>query len=152
MTWSYDIALVATKDQVRFLVGDTDTADQLTQDEEIVWALTEQGNVYGAASLVASTLATRFGRQVDKSVGDLKLKFGERAERYTKLSEELKKRVLGRSRLHTTGAESIASKRVDRQDTDLVDPFFTRNTHRSTRRSNRNDPGPDWWFEEDRTP
>lgn len=129
MTWTYDIALTETRDQVRFLVGDTDTADQMVQDEEINWAITSEGSVFASAALVAETLSGKFSSQVDKSVGDLKLKFGDRADRFATLAKTLRARVSLNVRFHTAGAESISSKDVDESDRDLVDPFFRRGMH-----------------------
>ena len=64
MAWSYDSNLSANKDKVRFLVQDTDTNDQLIQNEEINFALSETGNLYRAAAMVARSIALQLGRQL----------------------------------------------------------------------------------------
>lgn len=129
MTWSYDVALTQEKDQVRWLVGDTTISDQLVADEEIEWALDQEGGVFAAAALVAETLSNQFARVVDKQVGDLKIKTADRVKNYSQLADRLRRRVL----LNTSGlvmsAQSRAEKLEDVLDTDMVPPFFTREMH-----------------------
>lgn len=78
------------KDEVRFLVGDTDTADQLASDEEINYALATWLPVYGTkfwvAAAVAEQIAGKFARETSYSadgvsinLGELQQKFNERA-------------------------------------------------------------------------
>lgn len=137
MTWTYNTALTANKDKVRFLVGDTDQTDQLVQDEEIAFTLTSEGNVFSAAALVAETLSGKFSNAVDKSIGDLKLKLGQRSERFAELAKSLRRRVSLNVGFTTAGAESRSSKDVDEADFDLVGPFFTRDMHEAIPRLSR---------------
>lgn len=131
MTWTYDTGLTENRDRVRFLIGDTSQSNQLLQDEELDYALTSEGNLYAAAALAAESLSGQFSNSVDKSVGDLKLRFADRASRYSALAKVLRQRLLMNVGFATTGAESISSKDVDEADTDLVVPFFTRDMHES---------------------
>ena len=62
MAWSYETTDLGTAtasgrlNAVRLLVGDTDITDPQVQDEEILFALAQEGNnVYYAASWVAQT-------------------------------------------------------------------------------------------------
>lgn len=129
MTWDYDVALLEQKDQVRFLIGDTDASNPLVQNEEIEWALSEQGNVYAAAALVAQTLGGRFATTADKSVGDLKLKFSEQSRNFFELAKNLKMQVLSLSQVQSAGADVIATKEANEADTTLVEPKFTKDMH-----------------------
>lgn len=108
MAWTYDVSLL---DQdlhyVRFALGDTDTAWQLVQDEEIN---TELGNVtagqldqakhprakalFAAASL-SEALAAKFSRQVDESTADLKLTASQRKKHFIELAGQLRMRARG---------------------------------------------------------
>ena len=47
MTWSFDDSALASskKDQVRLMIGDTDTTDQLVSNEAIEFYLTARGGV-----------------------------------------------------------------------------------------------------------
>jgi hypothetical protein len=132
MTWSYDSALTLSKDQVRFLIGDTTQSDPLVQDEEINWALSVEGNVFSAAALVATTLASTFAGKVEKAVGDLKIRYGDQYNNYLVLAKQLRARVTLDARAMSAGAESVSDKEVDELNTGLVQPFFRRETHDST--------------------
>jgi len=94
MTWSYDTSLATDKDKVRFYIGDTDQTDQLLQDEEINFLLTETTNVLLAASRAAKAVAAKFSRQADKAVGDLRISLSQKAQAYTTLAADLEKRAL----------------------------------------------------------
>lgn len=79
---------VSARDKVRFLIGDTISADPHFQDEEISWLLSEWSNdVYDAARAAAETLAGRYAHKanVSRSVGDLSI-----SESYTEASNEFR--------------------------------------------------------------
>lgn len=88
MTWSYsgDPASSDT-DAVRFLVGDTDTNDQLVENEEIDYALSQSTTVYGAAALTCRAIAALFSRDVDTSLSGGEYSESQRAEHYRNLAE-----------------------------------------------------------------
>lgn len=94
MTWTYAVSSFDTtttagaRNAVRLLVGDTDTNDQLVQDEEIAFALSEKGdNVYYAAAWICNAIATKFGRYVDTQLdGALESKYSQRVEHYKQLA------------------------------------------------------------------
>lgn len=95
MTWSYSGNPASSNlDKVRFLVGDTDTNNQLLRDAEINWLLSEwNNNVYVAAAHAAYSLSAEFSGKSDfsRSVGDLSLstQYGQQAERYGSLAKRL---------------------------------------------------------------
>ena len=95
MTWSYSgNPANSANDEVRFLIGDTDTNNQLLSNEEIAWLLTEwNSNSYIAASNAAYSLSAEFSGKSDfsRSVGDLSLstQYGQQAERYGSLAKRL---------------------------------------------------------------
>jgi len=94
MSWSYSgDPASSTRDLVRFLIRDTDTADQLFSDEELDYLVTTWTNGYEAARNAADILAAKFTRQADtsKSVGDLSLSesFAGRAQEYRELAMAL---------------------------------------------------------------
>jgi len=94
MTWSYDSSLATDKDKVRFYIGDTDTNDQLLQDEEISFLLAEVSNVLLAAAHAAKAIAAKFSRQADKAIGDLRISLSQKARTYMTLAADLEKRAL----------------------------------------------------------
>ena len=59
MTWSYNNSPATVKrDEVRFLVGDTDHDSQMVTDEEITYAINTEGSAHLAASLIAKGFYT----------------------------------------------------------------------------------------------
>ena len=92
MTWSYSGDPSASeKDAVRFLIGDTDTDDQLLSDEEITYVITESGgSKYQAAHDAAYAIASKFSRMAQsKSVGDMSISYADRAQAFFMLANEL---------------------------------------------------------------
>ena len=87
MAWSYsgdpaDSAL----DAVRFLIGDTDTNDQLLDNEEILWTNNQVTGSNTATTALYETsyrcmvaIASKFSRLADQSVGDLKVDMFQKA-------------------------------------------------------------------------
>ena len=99
MSWTYSQDPTnSPKDAVRFLIGDTNAAQQLLQDEEIAWCLSEVNNEpYRASANACSNLAslyTGLAQSESKSVGGLSLSksYGDRAARFKALSMELLQR------------------------------------------------------------
>jgi len=121
--WTYSGDPAASlKDQVRFLVGDTDGADQLLSDEEILWLVSEFGNPYLAAAQAAEAIYSG-GKLVDKKIGDLEIKASMRADQFMKLAKSLRRRA-GRGAMPYAGGISIADKDSYRDNTDIPTPAF----------------------------
>ena len=85
---------VSTRDQIRFLIGDTDSTNPHFSDEELVWQFTEWGNIYDASASCAQILAGRFAHLANstKKVGDLTLTltYEKNAEYFLHLSDHLR--------------------------------------------------------------
>lgn len=94
MSWSYSgDPSTSLLDLARFLILDTDSSDQLLQNEELQFLIDTWGDAYEAARNAAVTLAGRFTRQSvqSKSVGDLSISesfFGKAAE-YRELAQSI---------------------------------------------------------------
>jgi len=67
--------------------------DQLLQDEEIDYLLTETQNILLAASRAAKAVAAKFARQADKAVGDLRISLSQKAQAYKTLAADLEKQA-----------------------------------------------------------
>lgn len=127
MSWSYSGDPSSSDlDAVRFLVQDTDTTDQLVQDEEITWALTQGGGIYSAAALVAGTIAAQFARAADKeTVGKVSVSYTKRAEYYFKLEDDLKKKAATQDLpLPYAGGISVSDMETVVSNEDRVKPNF----------------------------
>jgi hypothetical protein len=135
MTWTYGGDPDANaRDAIRFLVGDTDTNDQLVNDEEIAWvnkettgSATATTGVYDAAVRCCLTIASKFSRLADQSVGDLKVSMSQKAKAYRVQAEELARLANreGSVPVPYAGGISIADKDADREDSDRVAPWFS---------------------------
>jgi hypothetical protein len=92
MAFTY-VAPTSDRDKVRFLIGDTISADAHFQDEEITYLLEVQGNVYDAAIQGAELLAGRYAHRSNysRSVGDLSIseQYGTSATEFRELARTL---------------------------------------------------------------
>lgn len=95
MVWSYSGDPGASNlDEIRFLIQDTDTDDQLLSDEEINYLYDSYGDAYSAAVAAVGVLIAQASRAVEESkrVGDLSLsvKSGARLAQWQALMDSLK--------------------------------------------------------------
>lgn len=100
-----------TVDRIRFLVQDTDTAKALLSDAEIEFLSAEWKNPYIAAAEAATIIGTHYSNYLDKTVGPLSIKYGDQAQRYFSLSQNLRQRGS-----QNTGALAVITQ-VDRLPT-----------------------------------
>ena len=136
MTWTYsgDPANNA-RDAIRFLTGDTDTNDQLINDEEIAWtnnqvtgSNTALTALYEVSYRVLLAIASKFSRLADQSVGDLSVSMSQKAQAARDQASELKALALreGSVPIPYLGGMSKSDKRIDADDSDMVQPSFRR--------------------------
>jgi hypothetical protein len=133
--WSYSASNLNTTtasgrlNSVRLLVGDTDSADQLAQDEEILFAISQaNNNIYYAAAWVCRTVAAKFSRMVDTTLdGALSAKYSTRSKQYQQLAAQVEaqgKKTSGKSLGVFGGGYSSSSMQVANEDPDRVKPAF----------------------------
>ena len=129
MGWTYDITKLATvsREQVRFLIRDTDTARQMAQDEEIDWALTQEMNIYMAAAAVLIATANRSHGVSSKSVGSLSLSF-EGPDAMLRRAELLRARGRTYQKI-SAGGISLDDRNDLEKDSDLIQPHFAVGKH-----------------------
>ena len=94
MTWSYSGNPGASSlDEIRFLIGDTDSSSELLSNEEIDYLSVAYGDPYGAAVACVVALIAQASRSVEESkkVGDLSLtvKTGARLQQWMMLKQTL---------------------------------------------------------------
>lgn len=81
------------RDSVRFLIGDTVEATKSMEDEEIFFLLDEEAdNVWGAASLAANTMMTKFADLASYSVGDLSITYGQQVDHWASVAASIAER------------------------------------------------------------
>ena len=97
MGWSYyptDLDTGTTYGRlntVRLLVGDTEVLDKQVENEEVFFALAQNGdNVYKAAAWIARAIASKYSRKVNTSLdGALKADYSDLAKQYHELADNL---------------------------------------------------------------
>lgn len=90
MAWTYSgNPSASTRDAVRFVIGDTDTTDQLLQDAEIDYMITEHGTIRMAASESCRAIAAKFARLMSRSIGGLSADFSAKHRQYLAMAESL---------------------------------------------------------------
>lgn len=128
MAWTYSgDPSSGSRDQVRFLIHDTDTSDQLLQDEEIDWVLTERPNVYLAGETCCIQIATGFSRFADQSTQDLSDSYSQRAKMYSERAMELRELAWKSTPvIPYAGGTSVSDKELQRDNDNIVQPRFRR--------------------------
>lgn len=127
MTFSYVGPQTGAKDEVRFLIGDTNEAMPYLSDEEIDWLLSQAGNsVTSAAMAACDRVLIGLAAMVDESVGEVSISFSQQAAAYEKVYARLTRRANLRGCGPITGGISRAGKRMQDRDADRVKPLFCR--------------------------
>lgn len=133
MTWTYsgDPASSA-RDAIRFLIGDTDTTDQLLSDEEIAWINLEQAgsststsDLYYSAHYACHAIGAKLARQADKQIGDLSVKLSQKAAQYRLLANDLMAHANRQNApIPYAGGISVSDKQIDLDNSDLDRTWF----------------------------
>lgn len=113
MTFSYsgDPSL-STRDTVRFLIGDTSIKDQLLQNAEIDWVLSQYNAPMNAAIRCCEVIMAKFSRLADESIGSVHVSFSQKAESYRKLRRDLVRRLATEDCVPYCGGISVADKQA----------------------------------------
>lgn len=127
MSWNYVDPSASAKDAVRFLVGDTDSSDQLLQDEEINWILGFYNNApMNAAVRACEAIMTKFARMADETVGQVRVEYSQKSKAYRDMRLELQRRLATEDAVPFAGGISKGQKRTEELNQDRVKPSFTR--------------------------
>lgn len=109
--WTYDGDPDGNRtDEVRFMVGDTDPADPLVQDEEIDYVLTLHVPAVGkpawlAAAWTCDAIAGKFARRMQQSIGSLSRSAQQQYEHYRDLAAHYRM-------LHATNGKGVTAAKV----------------------------------------
>ena len=136
MSWSYDPTDLNTTtasgrlNTVRFLVGDTDSSDQKVQNEEIEFSLAQTNDdVYGAASYVARSLASKYASKVTLELdGQLMAQYSDLYDHYRSLADKLdyQAKKFGAQLGILAGGISKTQVGLVRSNPDTLKPAFRR--------------------------
>lgn len=129
-TWT-GIPGASTIEKIRFEIGDTiNTATNPCkfQDEEITYAYDQEHSIFGAAARLCEQLATQYSDAADRTMGPLRVNMTSRANAYMAKAEMLRKRM-GKYAEPYVGGISEAKKAIFEEDSDLIQPIFTKGMH-----------------------
>jgi len=140
--WTYDAEPGTSnanerRDAVRLLIGDTDCNDQLLQDTEIAFALTQAGdNVNLAGSLAARNIAGKFARRVDTGLDGARTAHSQRSKAFERLAAQLKQDAKLSGGALGVAMGGISEETMDSvdDDADRVQPAFKRGAFRNPSR------------------
>lgn len=136
MAWSYSCNPgTSPKDNVRFILGDTNEKDQLLHDEEIAYMLVQNRlNPYAAALDGCQAIMAKLSRSTDESVGSVSIHFSQRLAGYEKLLATLKRRQAFSGNIRPySGGISRSDKRRLESDRDATRPQFRASSERRER-------------------
>jgi hypothetical protein len=114
------------KDEVRYLVGDTDMNDPLLGDREIEYFLTGGTGAINAAIRCCEAIAAKFSRRCDESVGQVRMTFSQQRDQYIKLRTDLQNRLAMTDAQPYAGGISRSDVQQNDLNTDRVKPDFTK--------------------------
>ena len=90
MAWTYSgNPADSTLDAIRFIIGDTDTNDQLLNDAEIEYFIVQHSTVNRTASEAARAVSAKFARLMSRSIGGLQADFAAKYRQYAELADDL---------------------------------------------------------------
>jgi hypothetical protein len=120
LSYDYQADFTTTRDQVRFLIGDTDmtVGVPLLADEEIAALYTANGSIYGAAIAACEGLIARFTRAIDASEGNASASMSQLAAQYRQLRDDLRRK----SAANVNPAAAFTGSTLSNQ----LEPAFTR--------------------------
>lgn len=148
MTWSYSgNPSSGAGDAIRFLVGDTDTTDQLLSNEEISWVNTEAGGsptsttgLYQAAYRCCIAIASKLSRLADKQIGDLQVSLSQKAKGYLSQADRFK--ALSQAENYVpipyAGGITVSDKEIDQDNSDLFRSWFAAGQFQNVRDGSTN--------------
>lgn len=118
----------SARSYIRLILGDTSSGNPMLQDEEIDAFLSLEGGRDIAASHAADAVGANFARQVDKSIGKLKISIAAASGHYFALADRLRFKAASRAAPYAGGISRDDKRDVER-DSDRVKPAFTVGMH-----------------------
>lgn len=133
MSWNYSgDPRTSTKDEVRFWLQDTDPADKLIEDEEILYVLVTEPEPIKAAASICDALSVRYSREADRQLGDFRVSLSQKAIAFAQRAKDLRTsaaRNIGRLPIPYAGGISASDKQSQALNPDRVKPAFQLGMH-----------------------
>ncbi|MCU0296702.1 MAG: hypothetical protein MUF33_00455 [Candidatus Nanopelagicales bacterium] len=121
MAWTYTDPSASPKDEVRFLMGDTDQDLPHMSDEEIAYLLGKY-DVETAAAQACEQLAAKYAGRIDRTVGSLTINYSQMTQQFADTAARLRKQSRSPEAVAAGGAGplvfGIAHAEKDSKDAD----------------------------------
>lgn len=133
------------KDAIRFLLGDTDSEEELLSDEELIFLAsqwTQNYSVYWAAAVAAESVAARFAREVTVNSDSQTVSTSELQQKYLTLAERM--RSLHRQFMTGAGVDAGGMLRNEQRDPDVRPFAFGRAMHDNPYSGQQDNDGMSW--------
>lgn len=126
------MAITSDLDKVRLEIADTDSTAQLLQDDEILFFISVEANLWGAAARCCEQISRQFARKADVRIGrgGTTLTYSTAAKQYMEMAAALRKRAIGLN-VPWSGGTSVDDKLALASDPSKVQPLFTKGMQNS---------------------
>jgi len=125
MTWSYSGNPDTDIKQVRLLIGDTNSQDQLLTDPEIEFIFGLTADIFLAAADACDVIIGKLARDVDRNDIGMSATRSQQIQHYTDLRDSLRRRADTNAENYV-GAQSVDEKESDRENVNLPQPAIRR--------------------------
>lgn len=124
--WSYSgDPSTSTKDAIRFVLGDILVKDPLVNDNEIAYAYSAKGSVYGAAAMLCRSLSSQYARLVDTVDRELRTSYSSKSANFLRMAVQFEQQAaIVSGAMPYAGGISVADKNAQVSDADRVSPQF----------------------------
>ena len=97
MSWNYSgDPSSSDKDKVRFLIGDTDTNEQLLTDEEIDFLIGKHDSIWGTCAEACESIAAQYSKRSDVGLGGgMDSDISQKAQQYRDMAKEFRRKSAG---------------------------------------------------------
>lgn len=126
--WSYSgDPSTSPKDEVRFLIGDTDQCDQILQDPEILFVLAKYNFApMNAAIRLCETVISKYSRLCNEAVGQVRIDYKDVVANYKDTMNILRARLAMEDATPYCGGISVSDKMTNAMNPNRVRPDFTK--------------------------
>jgi len=123
MSWSFSDSLGSNLDKVRLKLGDTDSTDQILQNETINALLTEHNNDIDLTAIsCCRAIIAFYSRALNRGAVGLSADRGAIVQNYRELLSDLLRANRGNAGARYSGSFSRSRKETIEDDSDFIDP------------------------------
>ena len=124
MAWSFSDSLSTNLDKVRLKLGDTETTDQILQNETISALLTEHSDDVNLATIACCrAIIAKYNRTIDRNAAGMSANRSIIVENYRQLLAELLRANRGNAGARYKGSFSRDRQETIEDDSDFILPF-----------------------------